>query len=87
MTHPFIDDLIREHGLNRHCEKRPKLRKALNISQPTQWRYEKKLNESGTPLRPVGRLGGSDLYDTVEYLTRIMRFDEPEEETSEGAVA
>ena len=59
--------IIKTHELNPAIERRTKLRKALGISQPTQWRHEKRLG-----IKPDCRVGMTDRFNTASYLSQMM---------------
>lgn len=69
-TSGVVQRIIDKHGLNPAIEKRPPLRRALGISQPTQWRHERKHD-----LAPIGRVGESHVFETAPYLTEMLGLD------------
>jgi len=63
----IIDRIISEHDLNPVIEKRPALRRAMGMSQPTQWRKEKKVG-----IEPTFHVGDRAAFDTRDYLARML---------------
>ncbi len=63
-----VQRLIEAHDLNPVLEKRTALRRALNISRPTQWRQEQKLG-----VQPADCYAGeTPQFDTADYLAVML---------------